>query len=100
MSKPFQFTSRPPLLFGKNAESIGENGVLWALTACNPCTGSLLDITIKITRLPSATYTFTGGKCFVRLESQNRSNFDLLFRIRVKKWGQNFSEIPYFHASY
>merc|ERR1712086_950402 len=31
-----------PLLVGKNAEKIGENGVLWAVSSMTPCTNGLL----------------------------------------------------------
>ena len=32
----------PPLLIGKNAEAIGENPTLWALTSFSPVTNALL----------------------------------------------------------
>ena len=37
----------PVLLFGKNAETISENGVLWALASCSPCAAALLRTQIR-----------------------------------------------------
>lgn len=37
----------PALLFGKNAEAIGENGVLWAIAMCSPCVAALLRTQIR-----------------------------------------------------
>ena len=36
-----------PLIVGKNAEAIGENPVLWALTSFSPVTNALLRNTIR-----------------------------------------------------